>query len=104
MGQLHVFVSPMQRNLETVDPLMRLLRSKDFGADSLTATVNPDQYEIPAVSFPADRPRFMQGMALQERGEWKLKKVLWRAARQIGPAGQLSRTARQDGPAREFQI
>lgn len=43
-GALHVFCSPMERNLQTVAPFMRRLHEKGI---ELTAEVRPDNCEIP---------------------------------------------------------
>jgi hypothetical protein len=67
-GKLHVFVSPMQRNLETVAPLMRMLRA-EHGAPDLQATVNKDQFEVPAIRHPDDGPRFSAQVGMQAAGK-----------------------------------
>ena len=51
-GALHVFCSPMQRNLQTVAPLMRRLHAA--GLSDLTAEVRPDNCEVPGCVHAAD--------------------------------------------------
>ena len=46
-GELHVYVSAMQRCMQTVDPLM-----KELGA---TATIEPRICEVPGLCAPEDR-------------------------------------------------
>ena len=52
-GALHVFCSPMQRNLQTVAPLMRRLHAAG-GLSDLTAEVRPDNCEVPGCVHAAD--------------------------------------------------
>lgn len=50
-AELHVYTSPMQRCMQTVDPLMRV-----FGADcGLTASIQPKLCEVPGLCHPDDR-------------------------------------------------
>ena len=47
-GKLHVFCSPMVRNMQTVAPLMRKLGEKGI---ELTAEVRPDNCEVPGTAM-----------------------------------------------------
>lgn len=51
-GKLHVFCSPMQRNLQTVAPLMRRLHAKGI---ALNAEVRPDNCEVPGNVHTVDQ-------------------------------------------------
>lgn len=50
-GELHVYVSPMQRCMQTIDPLMRAL-SAECG---LTASIQPRICEVPGLCHPDDK-------------------------------------------------
>lgn len=50
-GELHVFVSPMQRCMQTINPLMQVLNTEC----GLTASIQPRICEVPGLCHPEDK-------------------------------------------------
>jgi broad specificity phosphatase PhoE len=69
-GKLHIFVSPMRRTMQTIEPLVKNLHAKGFGA--VRATCHRDLHEIPGVIHPNDRSFYMKYSQLKEAGEHEL--------------------------------
>jgi broad specificity phosphatase PhoE len=65
-GKLHVYCSPMRRNLQTAAPLLRELAA--LGCP-VTATVRRDNYEVLGMVHPADRPVLAEVEALAQAGD-----------------------------------
>ena len=61
-GRVHIIVSPMTRNLQTADPLVRVLnkqlRCGKENTNSVRAVINPDLVEIPGFFHPDDAHMF----------------------------------------------
>ena len=65
-GALHVFNSPMQRNLQTVAPLMRRLHAAGV---NLTSEVRPDNCEVPGCVHAADDETYAEVGRLVAEGQ-----------------------------------
>ena len=64
-GKLHVFCSPMRRNLQTAAPLLRALAAS---GSPVTATVRYENFEVPGMIHPDDNDTMAELMRLQMVG------------------------------------
>ena len=82
-GKLHVFVSPMLRNMQTVDPLMRILNETGDGPAAhaqVTAEIRPDMIEVPGLAHPSHRAMWTKVEALAKSGDVAAARATLKAA------------------------
>jgi broad specificity phosphatase PhoE len=84
--KLHIFVSPMQRTMQTIEPLVKTLRSKGL---VVPATCQHDMYEIPGLVHPNDRQFFKKYSRLVQEGQAEIAQRVWQEHATTGftPAG-----------------